>query len=214
MDITNQRFGRLLVLGPTNTRPRPRRGLYYYWLCLCDCGAEKYVLQDSLQSGGTRSCGCLRRETMAEKQRTHGYSDTRTYRSWQRIKQRCNDPGATHYEHCGGRGIYMCAKWRDSVENFLAAVGECPGDEFSIERIDNNIGYEPDNCCWATAKDQARNTRRNRILEFDGKALCLQEWAEITGLKRTTITQRIAYGWTVEEALTIPVLRRKKHVNT
>jgi hypothetical protein len=92
-------------------------------------------------------------------------------------------------------------------------MGECPSDSHTIDRIDNNKGYSPENCRWATMKEQTRNTRRNRILEFDGKSLCLQEWAEITGLKRTTIAERINRGWTVEEALTTPILRRKFHAN-
>jgi len=90
-------------------------------------------------------------------------------------------------------------------------MGECPGNEFSIERIDNDAGYFPDNCRWATAEDQARNTRRNVVLEFNGKALCVAEWVEITGIKSTTIRERLRRGWTIEEALTTPVLRRKKH---
>jgi len=215
MDLTNQRFGKLLVLGPFKKGPGRQRGFEYSWLCRCDCGVEKYIKQEYLRSGKTNSCGCLRRETMAAKQFKHGYSRTRTYRSWQRIKQRCHDSNNPAYRDYGGRGIQMCSRWRDSFENFLADMGECPGDDFSIERIDNNAGYVPNNCRWATAKGQARNTRRNRILELDGKSLCLAEWVEITGIKRTTITQRLdACGWTVEEALTTPVLRRQKHVNS
>jgi hypothetical protein len=213
MDLTGQRYGRLVVLEPIKKTPQKRRGFRKYWLCRCDCGNEKYVEHGHLRSGDTRSCGCLRREVSAARQRTHGYSHTRTHNIWQSMRQRCNNANAPAHSDYGGRGIQICDRWVNSFENFLADMGECPSDSHTIDRIDNNKGYSPENCRWATMKEQTRNTRRNRILEFDGKSLCLQEWAEITGLKRTTIAERINRGWTVEEALTTPILRRKFHAN-
>jgi len=136
---------------------------------------------------------------------------TPTYVIWQRMKQRCDYEGAINYERYGERGISVCDRWANSFENFLDDMGKVPSSEYSIERIDNEGDYTPENCCWATPTEQARNTRRNRMIEHNGEIHPLVEWSHITGLKRTTIARRLDHGWSAEEALTTPVLRKKAH---
>lgn len=119
---------------------------------------------------------------------------------------RCNSPKARGYRHWGGRGIKVCDRWqgRDGFANFLADLGERPSRQHSIDRIDNNGNYEPDNCRWATSKEQANNRRDNHLIAHDGITLNATQWADRTGLKRVTIRQRLRNGWTPEEALTTP----------
>jgi hypothetical protein len=132
-----------------------------------------------------------------------------SWRSWWGMIRRCYYARATRFERWGGRGITVCERWK-TFEGFLADMGEKP-EGSSLERIDNDKGYSPENCKWATPKEQARNTRRNRLLTFNGITLPLVSWVERTGLKRTAITQRIdSYGWTIEQALTAPLEPRKR----
>ena len=117
---------------------------------------------------------------------------------------RCNYPSTNSYKTHGGRGITICDDWLDDFRNFLSDMGECP-EGLSLERNDNDGNYEPSNCRWATKKEQARNRRSNHNLTLKGETHCMVEWAKITGIKRATIAMRILkYGWSVEDALTIP----------
>lgn len=209
MNLKGQRFGRWLVIGPVENRGKKK-----YWFCRCDCGTEKFVNHGNLRTGCTQSCGCLRRELLGNRQRIHGMSGTPEYLTWLRMKQRCYDENSTRYEDWGGRGIKVCDHWRHSFENFFSDMGKKPSPEHSLDRIDNDKGYSPENCRWASPKEQSRNSRRNRYLTHNGMTLRLGEWVKQTGLNRTTITQRIdSCGWSVEEALTTPVLRRKGKSN-
>lgn len=197
-------IGSWTVIGPEIKTPRKPRGFKYRVLCRCICGKEKFVLIDGLRYGRTKSCGCQRRNQL-----THGLSGTTEYRAWLAMKQRCYDKNATRYEDWGGRGIEVCEQWQHSFPQFLKDIGPKPSPHHSLERIDNNNDYSPDNCRWATPKEQCRNSRRNRHLTHNDLALTLAEWSERTGLNRTTITQRIdACGWSVEKALSTPVKKK------
>jgi hypothetical protein len=139
----------------------------------------------------------------------HGHSKrkqhSRTYRVWAGIRTRCVNPKDTAYQNYGGRGITICDRWKDSYENFLEDMGERPGKEYSIDRIDNEKGYSPDNCKWATRKEQHRNTRRNVWIEFNGQRKVASDWAAEYGISATTLKYRIfKAGWDVEKALTTP----------
>ncbi len=130
---------------------------------------------------------------------------TPEYRSWKRIIVRCENKNTKDFPDYGGRGIKVCDRWRHSFENFLADMGLKPSPRHSIDRIDNNGHYQPDNCRWATPKEQSRNARRNHLVTFQGQTLCVSELAEKTGIRYHTLRSRIRLGWTVERAISEPV---------
>ncbi len=132
----------------------------------------------------------------------HGFCGTRVYRAWHEMHRRCEDETRPGFQNYGGRGITVCDRW-DTFENFYADMGE-PPEGTSIDRIDNDLGYSPDNCRWATKKEQNRNQRTNRLLTFQGETLPLAAWAERVGLTAGMIYLRLKKGWSVERALSEP----------
>jgi hypothetical protein len=173
----------------------------HQWLCRCSCGELKNIRGHDLVHQQAKSCGCLRRK--GKHRHTAGRKHSAEYTTWGGMIKRCTNPKAKSYERYGGRGISVCQRWRDSFVDFYEDVGPKPSNEHSLERIDNNKNYEPENCRWATGSEQARNTRRNHTLTLSGVTRTLVEWSEITGLKSSTIRMRVSrYGWSVERALT------------
>lgn len=148
------RFDRLIVIA----EPSHEGGRYPRVNVRCDCGTEKN-LRVSVLGVGTKSCGCLGRETAGEKARTHGMRNTSEYNIWTSMKQRCHNPNFRFYANYGGRGISVCERWRESFEAFYADMGPRPSKKHTIDRIDNDGGYEPGNCAWSTYKEQAQNKR-------------------------------------------------------
>jgi hypothetical protein len=180
------------------------------WLCKCSCGNNKIIVGNSLLKGNTKSCGCLRKEGNNIK---HNFSKTKIYRTWKHMLSRCTNPKDKRYQDYNGRNINICHRWsnkKNGFENFYNDVGDPPTKYHSIDRINNDKGYSPNNWRWATSKEQNRNSRHNHLLRYDNKELCLSEWAEITGIKEETIRQRLNYGWTIEDALMIPAKKYKK----
>ena len=168
------------------------------WVCLCKCGAEFTTRATSLVSKHTESCGC-RKEI-----RTHGRTKTPEYGIWSSIKKRCTNKKFKYYKDYGGRGITLAPAWY-SFARFYADMGARPSKNHTVERRDNNRSYTAENCYWATRKEQGRNKRNNRILSFQGRDLCLTAWAELKGISKDRLWQRLEAGWTVEDALTTPV---------
>lgn len=202
-DLTGRKFGRLTVVQYVGSNDGNAQ-----WLCFCDCGSECAVAATDLTRRtrvGTKSCGCHRSDKARERVTTHGKTLTPEYSSWRAMIQRCYNPKNVTWNRYGGRGITVCARWRNSFEAFLSDMGYRPSTRHSIERLDNNGHYDPGNCKWATIKEQARNTSKAIRVEFNGRTQCISEWAEQVGISKRTIWNRLRSGWSVERALTEPV---------
>lgn len=195
-----ERYGRLVVVCEVSGDIRT-------FLCKCDCGNKKAVKLGNLRRGCTKSCGCYRRELSSSKKMKHGHSihgfETKAYRTWLNMKNRCLRKHDISFHNYGGRGITICDRWL-SFENFLADMGN-PGHEMTIERIDTNGNYEPGNCRWATRKEQARNTRRTHFLTYRGETKCVSEWEIAFNMRPGTLHKRLKYNWETERAIETPV---------
>ncbi len=190
------RHGRLLVTG----RAPIRYGITE-WECVCDCGRAKVVRAEHLRSGRTQSCGCLRLERLRAAIVVHGERGSEEYKTWLNMVQRCTNAGLRYFKNYGGRGIQVCERWR-SFANFLSDMGRRPGPRMTIERIDNDAGYEPGNCRWASRKEQNRNKRTNVIVTAFGRSMTLVEWSELTGIPYFTLHARRRRSWTPERMVT------------
>lgn len=137
----------------------------------------------------------------------HGGHGTLTYARWKSMMQRCHVVTATNYKHYGAKGITVCERWHDFAA-FLADMGECPEKQFTLDRKENNKGYEPGNCRWATMADQNRNRSHCVELTHQGRTMILRDWAEEIGISPNALAQRLYLGWTVERSLTTPLKRR------
>jgi hypothetical protein len=195
-DLTGKRFGQLMVIKLIESKDGR-----IYWLCLCECGNETRVSTSQLKSMRTKSCGCLRRTAGA----IHGNCKLPEYAVWCAMKARCNNKNNKAYANYGGRGIRVCQSWSISFQSFISDMGNRPSSQHSLERIDNNLGYSPENCRWATRHDQNRNSRHNVFLTYKGETLCIKDWAKKLSLKPGLIQHRIKIGWSVECALNTPV---------
>lgn len=197
-DITGQRFGRLTAIKRIEGK-KPT-----YWLCECDCGNRKEIQLNNLTTGNSKSCGCLSKEHHVIK---HNASNTRLYNIYLAIKNRCLLKSCSNYKRYGGRGIKVCREWIDNFENFREwSISNGYNDQLSIDRIDNNGNYCPENCRWTTVKEQANNRRSNVILTYNGISQTIMQWSEEINIPYMTLRARIERGWSVQKALTTPVL--------
>lgn len=209
IDLTGKRFGKLTVIKKHN---QDKWG-GWNWLCRCDCGNETIVSGGHLRSLKTKSCGCSRKET---KNFTHKMTGSRLYKVWRAMKSRCYYEESEMFKHYGGRGITVCDEWKNSFISFYdwsmkngydenAERGQC-----TIDRIDVNGNYEPNNCRWAAIKQQANNTRRNHFIKYNGKTQTVSQWANELGVEPDSIFNRLRKGFTEEEALTLKFNEHRK----
>ena len=210
LDLTNKRFGYLVLI-----KRAPNKGTRTAWLCQCDCGETVVRALQDLQRGDTVSCGCRRREVNAKRNRlrtTHGHTvdgkPSPTWETWHSMKERCYNPNYSRYERYGGRGITVCARWRNSFASFLTDMGERPPG-LTLERIENDGNYEPGNCRWATSKEQANNRRNNIRVEYEGREMTLKACADAAGVNYKLLYKRYKRGQPLARA--ISSLRRREH---
>lgn len=196
LDLTGKKFGRLTYVRDVGRSPR-----VVEWLC--DCGSTKTATTSAVVHGTVRSCGCLMKDYYASGTvKTHGMAKSPTYKSWASMKNRCT-PNARQYARYGGRGISVCEKWADSFEAFYEDMGERPPGT-TLDRIDNDRGYEPGNCRWASPTEQQRNRAIAVLVTYKGQTKTLHEWSKIVGISWTVLKYRMYAGWTTEEMLEMP----------
>jgi len=196
-DLSGQVFGRLTVLNRAESLSN-----FAAWNCQCECGAIKVIRGTALRSGSIVSCGCYNRENHTKhgrrSSRKNNKSD-RTYTSYISMKARVLNPNAHAYENYGGRGIKICESWLNGgFEQFLADMGERPVDK-SLDRIDYNGDYSPDNCKWSTREEQAENRRSSILVTFNGETKCISAWARELSVERYAIHSLIKKGKTLDE---------------
>lgn len=203
VDLSGKRFGTITVIkrGENSSSGDAR------WHGICDCGRPTFSCGYRLVSGKVHSCrGCACKKNAT----THGATDTKEFYAWSAMIQRCCDPQSESYKDYGARGIKVCKRWRN-FEAFIGDMGKAPSKELTLDRIDNDGDYTPENCRWATMREQANNRRNNNIFEFNGQSKTVAQWARAVGLEYHTLRRRIFVSrWPIERALTTPVTHPRK----
>lgn len=198
IDLTGQRFGRLVVVERVENSADGRAR----WLCRCDCGQSKTVLDEHLKKGRTKSCGCAKSESSSKRFKKHGGRNSKLYRIWSNMKDRCNNPDCKVYSDYGGRGIKVCKEWIDDFSAFQKwALANGYKEGLTIDRKDNDKGYSPDNCRWTDRKIQGNNKRNCRYITYKGQRKTVAEWSDITGIPHDTLLYRLNHGWETERIL-------------
>lgn len=192
-------YGRYTVLGIF----KEDSGYQKFARVQCECGSPvRYVQIGVLRNGTSKSCGCLHKERVTK----HGAWGTPLFNVWRGMISRCTNQSDKRYSRYGGRGISVCARWLD-VNNFITDMQAGYKPHLQIDRVDNNGNYCPENCRWASSKQQTRNYGRNIVLEHEGKKLCLADWAIETGINYGTLWTRVQAGWTTKRLLSTPAKR-------
>ena len=202
-DLTGKTFGLLSVIKRVEND-----GKYPQWLCRCECGNEKVIRGYNLAYNGATSCGC---QTLPS-HHIHGYSHKeKLYGIWKCMRQRCSDPNISRADSYVNKGIRVCEEWSDYTVFREWALSSGYKEGLSIDRKDNDGNYCPENCRWATRKEQMNNTSTNRKLTFRGETKTLSEWADIVDISYDTLKRRVYYGWSTERILTTPVKEHKPY---
>lgn len=205
-DETGNRYGRLTVLEYAGTN-----GHNALWKCKCDCGNECVKLGIQLRRQQTRSCGCIHKEQLsARNQRYSVIAPRRLYQTWHGMIDRCEKRKSKYYCNYGGRGISVCEEWHDFDSFASWALTHGYSDDLTIDRVDNDGNYCPENCKWSTKVEQENNKRTNRRVEIGGKTMNLGQWCETYGISPITVQSRLRYGWNIEDAIKTPVSPKKK----
>jgi len=217
IDLTGKVFSYLTVISYLSTareysgNPSDTGAI---WRCICVCGKEVSIRATSLKSESTKSCGCMKSHLSSLANVTHGLTKTPEYVTWRHMRERCNNTKHHAYDRYGGRGIAVCDRW-GSFKLFLEDMGKRPSLSFTIDRKDNDAGYSPDNCCWASKSQQAINKSNTMMItsEITGETLCATDWSIKLNGAKTIVGKRIKAGWDEQVAITKPsqaLLRKKK----
>lgn len=198
-DLSGRRFSRLVVLGFAGMRVTSCAA-FQYWTCKCDCGNTTTVAASMLHREKTKSCGCIRIETVRAMNTVHGQAPesnaTPEYQTWMGMKMRCLNPNSVKYPRYGGRGITVCQRWLDSFENFFADMGVRPPDKTSIHRVNNDGHYEPGNCVWADGEEQGAEKSSNAYFaNAYGRTMIREHWARLPGMSRQRVATMIKKGF-------------------
>ena len=202
-DLAGRSFGRLTCIAQTGSSKQGNAT----WLCRCQCGKESTVLAGNLLSGHTKSCGCLQRERATQAHSTHAlYFDengkrNKLNRVFATMRQRCKNPNAKCYKDYGGRGITVCKEWDDYKSFYEWAHSNGYREGLSIDRINNDGNYEPENCRWVPMEVQGNNKRNNLMITLNGETKTVTEWAKLLGISRSVIKGRLRRGLAVEDVL-------------
>ena len=196
IDITGKTFGRLTVVKNAGQAKNKE----YLWLCKCQCGLSTIAKGYYLRSGITKSCGCLQQESRTKHGHALSSKASPTYKSWENMMQRCTNPKHHHWSKYGGAGITVCDRWK-TFTNFLQDMGERPEGK-TIDRIDFNKGYEPQNCKWSTPKEQQRNRKACRMITWKGTTKSMVEWSEFLKIPYSILEGRIRRNLPLERAFT------------
>ncbi len=185
LNLSGRKFGKLTAIQVDKSETGRRK-----WICLCECGNLTSVSTNQLTSGKTKSCGCLKYET---KNQTHGLKKTRIYGIWCGMKKRCNNPNDKNYKNYGARAIKVCDEWQDDFVSFYSwSLLNGYAENLTIDRIDNEKGYYPENCRWITHAEQQSNRRNNVTITIDGETKTVSKWSIETGLPEKKIYERYA----------------------
>lgn len=193
-NLTGEKFGRLTVLRFDGVRNKRT-----FWLCRCECGTVKSIIGANLPNGTTASCGCWNLQAFRERTTKHGMCRSPEYEAWCGMIRRCEKSNRPEYRNYGGRGLAVCKRWRNSFEAFYADMGPRPNPSLSLERVDNDKGYNPSNCIWAPRSAQNRNQRRTRRILFAGRDYCAVDFAKICGVCDMTVIKALRTGLSPEQ---------------
>lgn len=199
-DLSGHKFGRLIPIKRVENK-----GNYAMWLCQCDCGNTMVTRATSLKNGHTQSCGCLHKERLRCANQKHGLYQHRIYSIYTHMIGRCYNKSEAGYESYGGRGVSVCDEWKNDFSEFAKwAFAHGYGDELTLDRIDVNGNYCPENCRWATYKEQANNTRKNHIIQYHGETFTMREFCDKYHFSYSLLNSRLFRGWDLEKAIETP----------
>lgn len=209
-----ERFGRLTVIEIAEPHIQPSGKRLQMRKCRCDCGKIVIVAAQSLNNGRTKSCGCLRSEQSKSCHQSNKYHNDKLYATWIRMRQRCENKSSLDYKRWGARGIYVCDEWQSFDAFYEWSIAHGYKEGLSIDRIDNDGPYCPDNCRWTDLKTQANNRRTSRIITIDGISKTLAELADESNVSYATIHSRLQRGWNSTDAIYTPIKDSKKRDTT
>lgn len=204
-DLSGQRFWRLLVIERVPAEPKRVR-----FLCRCDCGNTAIVDSHHLKIGKTKSCGCWNADSRVKYAHSRLIQKTPEYMAYHSMMQRCYKVGSQNWPRYGARGISVCVKWREGFQAFYDDMGPRPSKDHSLDRIDNNGDYSPENCRWTTREVQMNNRSVSHKVTLNGETLTIRQWAKVFGVPETTVHSRLKDGWPIEKALTLLPDRGRK----